>query len=194
LANQGIATICAPVSEWLLYTDFLFKSGRAEFRPTWRDHLRIIIRSYYKRHYERRIKSILSGSGLVQAEPIDIQRIIAGASQHLSPDLYGEAILTIGSALDEIVSKTCGVISIGPFGCMPNRISEAILSGIMNRNAKLDINPHSEHMRNVLSDIDEFPFLAIESDGSPFPQIIEARLEAFCLQAKRLHERLYAMN
>ncbi len=32
------------------------------------------------------------------------------------------------------------------------------------------------------------PFLAIESDGSPFPQIIEARLETFVLQAKRLHD------
>ena len=53
--------------------------------------------------------------------------IIDGASRHLSPDLGGEAILTIGSALAEIVDVACGVIAIGPFGCMPNRLSEAIL-------------------------------------------------------------------
>jgi hypothetical protein len=28
------------------------------------------------------------------------------------------------------------------------------------------------------------PFLAIESDGSPFPQIIEARLETFIMQVR----------
>ena len=31
------------------------------------------------------------------------------------------------------------------------------------------------------------PFLSIETDGSVFPQIIEARLETFCLQVERLH-------
>jgi predicted CoA-substrate-specific enzyme activase len=194
LAKQGIATICAPVAEWLLYTDYLFSSGRANVKPTWLDHVRLVLRTYYKRKYERKIKSILSASGLVHAEPINIDRIINTASPHLSPDLSGEAILTIGSALIEIATHTCGVISIGPFGCMPNRISEAVLSGTMNRKDKLCVDSHSEHMRKALSDIDELPFLAIESDGSPFPQIIEARLEAFCLQAKRLHERLYAMN
>ena len=182
------------MSEWLLYTDFLLKSGRADCKLTWLDRLTMALRSRYKRHYERRIKSILSTSGLVHAEPVNIQRIIESASHHLSPDLGGEAILTIGSALEEIVSKSCGVISIGPFGCMPNRISEAILSEIMNRKDKLDTDPYNDRMRMVLSDTDELPFLAIESDGSPFPQIIEARLEAFCLQARRLHERLYTMN
>jgi hypothetical protein len=42
----------------------------------------------------------------------------------------------------------------------------------------------------VLTDIDELPFLAIESDGSPFPQLIHAKLETFCLRAERLHQRI----
>ena len=64
----------------------------------------------------------------------------------------------------------------------------------MNRRDKLRIDPHNERLRMVLADIDELPFLAIESDGSPFPQIITAKLEAFCLRARRLHDRLYTMN
>jgi predicted CoA-substrate-specific enzyme activase len=194
LASQGFATICAPVAEWLLYTDFLVESGRTTHRPTWLNRLSSTLRGRYKRYYERRIKSALSASGLVHSEPVDIHRIIGSAARHLSPDLDGEAVLTVGSALDEVVSKTCGVIAIGPFGCMPNRISEAILNETMNRRDKQEIEPRNERLRRVLSDIEELPFLAIESDGSPFPQIIEARLEAFCLQAKRLHDRLYSMN
>ena len=38
----------------------------------------------------------------------------------------------------------------------------------------------------------KLPFLAIETDGNAFPQIIEARIEAFSLQAKRLHEKMMA--
>jgi hypothetical protein len=29
-------------------------------------------------------------------------------------------------------------------------------------------------------------------DGNPFPQLIEARMEAFCLQAQRLNEQMLA--
>jgi hypothetical protein len=38
----------------------------------------------------------------------------------------------------------------------------------------------------------KLPFLAIETDGNPFPQLIEARMEAFCLQAQRLNEQMLA--
>jgi hypothetical protein len=40
--------------------------------------------------------------------------------------------------------------------------------------------------------MEDLPFLAIESDGSPFPQLISAKLETFCLRAERLHERMLA--
>ena len=153
-----------------------------------------MIKNRFKSRYEHRIKSALAKSGLVHAERIDMDAIIRNASHYLSPNLGGEAILTIGSALTEVVSNACGVIAIGPFGCMPNRLSEAILSETMNREDKIAIEPDSEELRIILTDIDELPFLAIESDGSPFPQIINAKLEAFCLQARRLHERLYRVN
>jgi hypothetical protein len=42
----------------------------------------------------------------------------------------------------------------------------------------------------VLTNLDDLPFLAIESDGSPFPQLITAKLESFCLRAERLHNKM----
>jgi predicted nucleotide-binding protein (sugar kinase/HSP70/actin superfamily) len=194
LARKGFAVVCSPIAEWMLYADFLVQSGRADCRPSLADRLRFMIKNRFKTRYEQRIKSVLAGSGLVHAERIDMDEIISNASHYLSPNLGGEAILTIGSSLTEVVSKACGVIAIGPFGCMPNRLSEAILSEIMNRQDKIAIEPDSKELRIILTDIDALPFLAIESDGSPFPQIISAKLEAFCLQARRLHERLYRVN
>ena len=84
----------------------------------------------------------------------------------------------------------CGVIAIGPFGCMPNRLSESILNETMNSRDKIATEPDNAALRAVLTDIDELPFLAIESDGSPFPQLINAKLETFCLRAERLHQRI----
>ncbi|MBW1867667.1 MAG: hypothetical protein JRI38_08025 [Deltaproteobacteria bacterium] len=141
--------------------------------------------------YEKRIKSALTRSGLTHAAPVDINEVIHHAAGFISPDLAGEAILTVGSSLAEIASRVCGVIAIGPFGCMPNRISEALLSELMTGAEKLATDPEDERLKDILLDMEDLPFLAIESDGSPFPQLINAKLEAFCLRAERLHKRMH---
>jgi predicted nucleotide-binding protein (sugar kinase/HSP70/actin superfamily) len=168
LAERGFATACAPVSEWILYTDKVAREGWSDYRHNGvKARLRAWVKHQMMIRDERRILTALSGSGLVHAEPVGLDRIIEAASPHISPHLCGEAILTVGSALEAVGSKTCGVIAIGPFGCMPNRLSEAILTEVM-----------------------KLPFLAIESDGLPFPQQTEAKLEAFCLRAARLHRHM----
>ena len=143
--------------------------------------------------YEKRLKSIISRSGFIHTEPIDIDGIIKNGSSYISPHMTGEAILTVGSSLTEVASHSCGVIAIGPFGCMPNRISEAILNETMNRQAKLAIDPKNIRLQSVLANVDDLPFLAIESDGSPFPQLINAKLETFCLRAERLHHTMLSV-
>jgi len=82
------------------------------------------------------------------------------------------------------------VIAIGPFGCMPNRIAEAILSREMNREGKGALTENSERVLRLLERFDHLPFLAVESDGNPFPQSITAKLETFLLQARRVHEAM----
>ena len=151
---------------------------------------RLMLRRKVMKRYEHRIRSLLAGSGLLASTPLAMKDIIQHAAPYISRDLTGEAVLTIGSSLLEIASHVCGVIAIGPFGCMPNRLSEAILSKAMQRGDKLRLTPSGNHLQKTLASIDELPFLAIESDGSPFPQLIHAKLEAFCLRAERLHEKM----
>ncbi|MCP4623916.1 MAG: activase [bacterium] len=190
LAGMGFATICSPVAEWVLYCNFLVDAGLTPEDMSFFEKIKFKIRNKFQARYEKRIKAILSASGLVHAEPLDMDAIIGNAAPYISKDLPGEAVLTVGAALTEIVSHSCGVIAIGPFGCMPNRLSESILNEAMNSNDKLATEPDNSELRTVLTDIDELPFLAIESDGSPFPQLINAKLETFCLRAERLHQRI----
>lgn len=191
LAKRGFATRCAPVAEWIYYTDFTIRKKYSEHFPKrLRERLTALIRRRFLRNDEQWIKGLLQPSGLTHCEPIGVEELIDTARPYISPYLGGEAILTIGSSLKEVVSEVCGVIAIGPFGCMPNRISEAILNEVMHREDKLASEPQNPHLPVILSDIDDLPFLAIESDGSPFPQLIHAKLEAFCLRARRLHQRL----
>jgi predicted CoA-substrate-specific enzyme activase len=190
LAEKGFATICSPVAEWVLYCNYIVDEGLSTEPMTIMEKLKLKIRNMFQAHYEKRIKSILSESGLVHAEPIDVDTFINNASAYISRNLQGEAVLTVGGSLTDIVSHSCGVIAIGPFGCMPNRLSEAILNETMTREEKLATEPANQKLKAVLTDIEQLPFLAIESDGSPFPQLIDAKLETFCLRAERLHKRL----
>jgi hypothetical protein len=122
-------------------------------------------------------------------EKFNVEPVVEAGGCFVSPRLTGEAVLTVGSALHEILHPSCGVISIGPFGCMPSRVAESILNEKLTTTVKRDLLDHDgrEHWDLLLRQDRKLPFLAIETDGNVFPQLIEARLEAFMLQARRLH-------
>jgi predicted nucleotide-binding protein (sugar kinase/HSP70/actin superfamily) len=136
---------------------------------------------------EKQIKTIFARTGQCHTESVQIHQLIRNASDHISPNLTGEAILTIGSSLSEVGLNACGVIAIGPFGCMPNRLSEAILKENMKRPVVLSKHSPTSPLHSILKETEDLPFLAMETDGSPFPQLIQSKLEAFLLQAERLH-------
>jgi predicted CoA-substrate-specific enzyme activase len=190
LAKKGFATLCSPITEWIHYTNYMVENGFGDRSLTPMQRLRLLIRNRFMRRWEKKIKTILSVSGLLRSGPVDIRSIIRHGAPFISPHLQGEAILTVGSAMADIATHACGVIAIGPFGCMPNRVSEAILTETMTRECKLAVDPGGNGLRACLADVDDLPFLAIESDGSPYPQLINAKLEAFCLRAERLHAEM----
>jgi len=192
LAEKGFATVCAPVAEWVHYCNYMVANGYNQNPLSAMQRFKLKLRNFFQTRYEKQIKSILAHSGLVPATSPDVAAVIENARPHLSPDLQGEAVLTVGGSLTEIIHNACGVIAIGPFGCMPNRLSEAILSETMTAREKLATDPTNSTLRAILTDIDELPFLAIETDGSSFPQLITAKLETFMLRAERLHQRMQA--
>ncbi len=194
LAQNGFATICSPIAEWVFYCDYSCDKGFDYKKMNWIEKTEYMLKKQSMNKYEKRIKAIMSRAGLAVTEPLYIEPIIKSAIPYISPDLNGEAILTVGSSLTEVASHVCGVIAIGPFGCMPNRISEAILNEVMNSKVKLATDPDNKRLQMTLTNIEDLPFLSIESDGSPFPQLIYAKLEAFFLRARRLHSRMIDVN
>ncbi|MBT8338417.1 MAG: activase, partial [Desulfatitalea sp.] len=191
LAAKGFATLCAPVAEWIHYTDYLLAKGLGHRDPLgWKKKLGLRFKQLFMHRDEQRIRDLLAASGLIAPEPAPINHLIDAGRKYISPHLGGEAILTVGSAINDIAMQSCGVIAIGPFGCMPNRMAESILNEAMTREDKLASDPTNHRLRALLGEVRELPFLAIESDGSPFPQLIHAKLEAFCLSAERMHARM----
>ena len=74
-------------------------------------------------HYRRLFRK----TGLLVAGPNEVPALFEKASEHVSPALYGEVIPTVGKGLEAASEGYDGLIVIGPFNCLPFRISEAIL-------------------------------------------------------------------
>jgi predicted nucleotide-binding protein (sugar kinase/HSP70/actin superfamily) len=49
------------------------------------------------------------------------------SSEHVSPQIFGEITPTVGRSLNAEYEGYDGIILIGPFNCLPFRVSEAIL-------------------------------------------------------------------
>jgi len=136
------------------------------------DQIKKILEIAVKRYFERRIKKSFARSGLYSFRMTRVDQIMKVASSFLNPVLTGEAILTIGTTLHEVLDYYDGVISIGPFGCMPSRISEAIIKSALHQVGKANA-----------------PFVALEADGNQFTPSIESKLDAFIVQVKKAYRR-----
>ncbi len=191
LVDNGFVIRTAPICEYVYYSNYLIKKGIIN-DVTLKDKAGIFIKDNYQKLLERKIKKIMAKSGLHKFEMIDIEKTIGYASKLISEQLVGESILTTGLALREILDDCCGVISIGPFNCMPSRLSEAILTKEMTLegkyyNGNIKKNGYPE-------ELDTLPFLYIESDGNPFPQITQSKIEIFMMQAEKVYHQLRMSN
>jgi predicted CoA-substrate-specific enzyme activase len=164
-AEQGIILKPVDLNELVLYTlyddlattarSWGLKPGAAAlaracsriFRPDGRKHLARWL-SYRKASgLEQRYRWEFERTGLLVAAASDIAFMFERASQHLSPAIFGEAIPAVGKGLEAEGEGYDGIILIGPFNCLPYRISEAILKPYCIRKG--------------------MPILSYESDGYP---------------------------
>ncbi|MGA2298312.1 MAG: hypothetical protein ABSG15_12260, partial [FCB group bacterium] len=155
------------------------------------------VRNIFMRYSEFRIKKNLSKSGYYKYSRTKIKPLL-DHSKHIIPlEFKGEPGLTLGIGLHETIEKYAGVINLGPFGCMPTRFTESVSVPEM----KIENKIQAERMHNKNYSLPEIfngkmniPFLTIETDGNVFPQVIEARLETFALQAERMAQLMKAMK
>lgn len=187
LAEKDFVVKRAPILEWTYYIDYISKHI-LDTKFTLREKADNFIKNIVEKQIEKKIKSTLAKSGLYEYERIDIQQIFEAGEEFIDPRMTGEEILVIGSFFKEVAKHVHGVISIGPFACLPTRVCEAIL----NIESNVQDNSRIAHLDNSteLQKFHTLPFLTVEADGNPFPQIVEARIEAFSLQADRMYQEM----
>jgi predicted nucleotide-binding protein (sugar kinase/HSP70/actin superfamily) len=105
----------------------LAKACTRIFKPDGRQYLQQWLTYQAERRSDDYYRNLFRKTGLVLSKGNDVASLFERASEHVSPMIYGEIIPTVGKGIDAASEGYDGIILIGPFNCLPYRISEAIL-------------------------------------------------------------------
>ena len=152
----------SPISEWLLYLNETAKVSAKRSR-SWKALLKAYLTSRVQRRDEQRFLSGFNGNLRSLHEP-SIEDTLFAAQPYIDPSFEGEAVLSIGKAIDFINKGVSGIVNVMPFTCMPGTIATAVL-------------------KRLREDYGNIPVLTIAYEGQRDSQTL-TRLEAFIHQAR----------
>ena len=112
----------AGMDEWVNYVTSVSLRETRLSRDLGR-HLKLRLRRKVQDSVCHRLEQ---AAGRLAGHEPDVERILDLAADYLPRDVRGEAVLTIGKALD-LAPQAAGVVLAMPFGCMPGTIATALL-------------------------------------------------------------------
>jgi len=152
----------APIFEWFLYRNFR-RGMRWRIAGEHRLRMKNWLTDWVQKRDEHALAKPFHDLLRNATEPSSLE-VLEYAAPYIHRSFEGEAIMTVGKAVDFVRKGLSGVVSVMPFTCMPGTISEAIL-------------------KRVREEEGGFPFLNMVYDGLE-QSTAETRLEAFMHQAR----------
>ncbi len=126
LEARGIRARFAPFVEWLEYTQYLAEKRVLDQRMRRDDNPVSIGVTGVVQRASMEVLYQICAKPLDWGERTTIPTTLEAAVPYLSPELTGEACLTLGGPIHEFHQKLVqGVVVVGPHECMPCRIAEA---------------------------------------------------------------------
>jgi predicted nucleotide-binding protein (sugar kinase/HSP70/actin superfamily) len=158
----GGEALLAPVSEWILYTNYTAKEA-CRAKKNYYQLLKLRLKDGIQKGIERRMEKLFYDGRHNAAEP-SIEEVLQHAQPYLDASFEGEAILSVGKSIDYLKRGVNGIITVMPFTCMPGTIVNAI-------------------MRSCRDDYRGFPLLNLAYDGQQETNA-GIRLETFMHQVR----------
>ena len=111
----------------------LAKACTRMFQPEGKEYIQQWLSYQTFKHEEERYRALFHRTGLLVAGPNAVSAIFERGAEHVSPAIFGELLPTVGKGLEAANEGYDGMLVIGPFNCLPYRISEAILKPLSIR-------------------------------------------------------------
>ena len=167
LEALGAEVRIPPIAEWIYYTNYVSRKRNWQ-RRNYGDLFRTAMNDFFQRKDEKRMENILNGDLRGGHEP-RTEEILRLAAPYIQESFEGEAVLSVGKALDYLKKGAHGIVNAMPFTCMPGTIVNAVLKKV-----------REEHSN--------FPYLNMVYEGIEDTNSV-TRLEAFVHQAREFMER-----
>ncbi|MBI5643223.1 MAG: CoA activase [Deltaproteobacteria bacterium] len=167
LENLGAEVRMPTISEWIFYTNFCSKRKNWE-RKHWGDFFRTKMNDFFQHKDEKKMENILNGD-LRGGHETSVEEIMKYAEGYIHDSFEGEAILSVGKALEYIGKGAHGIVNAMPFTCMPGTVVNAILKRLREEN------------KNI-------PYLNMVYEGIEDSNSM-TRMEAFVHQAREFMQR-----
>ncbi len=162
LESMGAEVKLATFSEWINYTSMAYKLDSIYKRDI-RKIIKAFLQEYVQHKDEHKIEE--SMREYIEIDPeISVAEVVRLAEPYFSVDIRGEAVLSIGKAIDYIDKGALGIINCMPFNCMPGTIVSSL-------------------SRKISRDFGDIPWLNMSYEGLQDAGE-ETRLEAFVDQVK----------
>jgi predicted CoA-substrate-specific enzyme activase len=123
------------------------------------------------RKAEEHYRGLFAKTGLLVSGPNDVPAMFEKSSRHVSRRIFGELTPTVGTSLNAEEEGYDGIIIIGPFNCLPFRISEAVLKPLTMQQG--------------------MPLLAYETDGYPVAPAVIRQIDVHIQQVLEHHARTH---
>ena len=126
LEARGVRSLVAPFTEWLEYMTYVKKQRISENTALASDTMfSARMTQAFQSGLATRLYNEMT-TRLGWGPRTTVEESIRAAEPYISPELRGEAVLTLGGPIHEHEHGLIdGVVSVGPHECMPNKISEA---------------------------------------------------------------------
>jgi predicted nucleotide-binding protein (sugar kinase/HSP70/actin superfamily) len=157
-----------PISEWVFYTNFTSKR-RSLGNKNYRGFLSTCLTELFQKRIEHRLEAVFDGSIKNLREP-STKQTLKWAEPYIDSSFEGEAVLSIGKAVDFYKKGVSGIVNVMPFTCMPGTIVSAILKRYRDNQSYI-------------------PVLNMAYDGQENTST-QTRLEAFMYQVRQYKEQM----
>ncbi|BCB95658.1 2-hydroxyglutaryl-CoA dehydratase activator [Dissulfurispira thermophila] len=117
-----------PVEEWIYYVNTV-SFRKALIKKDRSAMMNIFLKRFFQKRIEHRFAKPFKGFLKTLREP-ETKEILAKAAPYIHDSFEGEAILSVGKAIDLIEKGASGIINAMPFGCMPGTIVTALIKAV----------------------------------------------------------------
>ena len=128
LEQLGASCALPPIQEWFNYTEYQrLRRSRLRIEGGLNDWLKQQLSATVQAYSAARLRNKFDGAITDLADELPTGEVIRRGRDYLSPAVEGEAILSLGRAIEYAENGFDGIVNVIPFGCMPGTVVSMLM-------------------------------------------------------------------